>query len=81
MSHENLKGAQMAEGIPETMRAVVAYGPRDYRFERVPVPTIDAKEILVKVEGCGICAGTPRLLRVPPVSGVMISNLLISKHR
>ncbi|WP_016676298.1 alcohol dehydrogenase catalytic domain-containing protein, partial [Yersinia pestis] len=66
MSHENLKGAQMAEGIPETMRAVVAYGPRDYRFERVPVPTIDAKEILVKVEGCGICAGDTKAFEGAP---------------
>ncbi|GKX51367.1 MDR/zinc-dependent alcohol dehydrogenase-like family protein [Budvicia aquatica] len=57
MCNECSKDAQMAEGIPQKMRAVVAYGPGDYRFEIVPVPTIDAKEILVKVEGCGICAG------------------------
>ena len=54
MCNECSKDAQMAEGIPQKMRAVVAYGPGDYRFEIVPVTTIDAKEILVKVEGCGI---------------------------
>ena len=43
--------------IPKTMKAVVAYAPGDYRYEEVPVPEIDDKEILVKVEGCGICAG------------------------
>ncbi|WP_251976321.1 MDR/zinc-dependent alcohol dehydrogenase-like family protein [Salinicola avicenniae] len=43
--------------IPRTMKAVVAYAPGDYRYEEVPVPEIDDKEILVKVEGCGICAG------------------------
>lgn len=43
--------------IPKTMKAVVAYAPGDYRYEEVSVPEIDEKEILIKVEGCGICAG------------------------
>ncbi|HEJ9056990.1 TPA: alcohol dehydrogenase catalytic domain-containing protein [Serratia fonticola] len=47
----------MTEGIPETMKAVVAYAPKDYRLEIVAVPKIGPKEILVKVEACGICAG------------------------
>jgi erythritol/L-threitol dehydrogenase len=48
----------MAQGkLPETMRAVVAYAPGDYRLETVPVPRAGADEIIVKVEACGICAG------------------------
>ncbi|ARK32490.1 MDR/zinc-dependent alcohol dehydrogenase-like family protein [Halalkalibacter krulwichiae] len=43
--------------IPTEMKAVVAYSPGDYRLETVPVPTIEAGEMLVKVEACGICAG------------------------
>lgn len=43
--------------IPRTMQAIVAYAPGDYRLEEVPVPEIGEKEILVKVEACGICAG------------------------
>lgn len=43
--------------IPETMRAIVAYAPGDYRLEEVSVPEIGEKEILIKVEACGICAG------------------------
>lgn len=44
--------------IPEMMDAVVSYGPRDSRFERVSVPRAKkAGELLLKVEGCGICAG------------------------
>ena len=39
------------------MNAVVAYDRGDYRFERVPIPTIGDEEILLKVEACGICAG------------------------
>ncbi|MGY4691052.1 MDR/zinc-dependent alcohol dehydrogenase-like family protein [Salibacterium sp. K-3] len=43
---------------PETMKAVVAYGPRDYRFEEVSTPKLEnSEEIIVKVEACGICAG------------------------
>jgi erythritol/L-threitol dehydrogenase len=45
------------EKLPETMRAVVAYAPGDYRMETVPVPRAGADEIIIKVEACGICAG------------------------
>ncbi|WP_445989516.1 MDR/zinc-dependent alcohol dehydrogenase-like family protein [Chromobacterium haemolyticum] len=43
--------------IPAAMQAVVAYAPGDYRLETVAVPEPGPGEILVKVEGCGICAG------------------------
>ena len=39
------------------MHAVVCYGPRDYRYETVPVPEITEDELLVKIKACGICAG------------------------
>jgi L-iditol 2-dehydrogenase len=45
------------EGIPATMKALMCYGPHDYRYEEIPVPSITEDEILVKVEACGICAG------------------------
>ncbi|MGX7205742.1 MDR/zinc-dependent alcohol dehydrogenase-like family protein [Enterococcus pingfangensis] len=45
-------------GIPDKMKAVVAYEPGDYRLESVEVPRIrNSKEIILKVEACGICAG------------------------
>lgn len=37
------------------MRAVVYRGPKDLRVEEVPVPSIGAREILVKVAVCGVC--------------------------
>lgn len=44
--------------IPETMKAVVAYGPGDYRYEEAETPNLDNdQEIIIKVEACGICAG------------------------
>lgn len=44
--------------IPETMKAVVAYAPKDYRLETVKVPEVrNEQEIIIKVEACGICAG------------------------
>lgn len=43
---------------PDKMKAVVAYGPGDYRFEEVDTPKLENdKEVIVKVEACGICAG------------------------
>jgi L-iditol 2-dehydrogenase len=43
---------------PETMRALVVYGKNDYRFEKAyPSPECGEDDIIIKVEGCGICAG------------------------
>lgn len=46
------------EKIPETMKALVAYGKSDYRLEYdYPVPECGPEDILIRTEGCGICAG------------------------
>lgn len=49
--------------IPSTMKAVMCYGPLDYRYEEVPVPSVNEDEILVKIEACGICAGDVKSYR------------------
>jgi L-iditol 2-dehydrogenase len=41
--------------IPKTMCAVVYRGANDLRVETIPVPSIRANEMLVKVAVCGIC--------------------------
>jgi len=46
----------VGQSVPTTMRAVVCHGPRDYRLEEVPVPTVGPREVLVRVLGVGICA-------------------------
>ena len=50
----------MAEttGLPKTMKALVAYGLNDYRYEpSYPTPECGDNDIIIKTEGCGICAG------------------------
>ena len=42
--------------MDETMLAVVAHGPRDYRVENVPVPAVGPGELLIEVGAVGICA-------------------------
>jgi len=42
--------------LPNTMKAVRVYGVRDYRLEKVPVPTPGPGEVLVKVLASGVCA-------------------------
>ena len=37
------------------MRALVTYGAHDYRYEEVEIPRAGSGEIIIKVEGCGIC--------------------------
>lgn len=41
----------------QKMKAVVTYGPGDNRYEDYPIPELEAGEILIKMKGCGICAG------------------------
>ena len=44
--------------IPKTMKALVAYGKGDYRLETsYPTPQCGPEDIILKTEGCGICAG------------------------
>ncbi len=44
--------------IPKTMKALVAYGNGDYRYElEYPTPMCGPDDIIIKTEGCGICAG------------------------
>lgn len=44
--------------LPETMTALMAYTPGDYRLETdVPVPRAGEGDIIIKVEACGVCAG------------------------
>lgn len=44
--------------LPKTMRALVAYGKHDYRYEEeYPVPDCGPDEMIIKSEGSGICAG------------------------
>jgi L-iditol 2-dehydrogenase len=52
----NSKTAEISVGkIPETMRAAVYRGVNDVRVETVPVPAIEAGEVLIRVHSCGIC--------------------------
>ncbi len=41
--------------IPATMRAAVYRGVNDVRVETVPVPGVEAGEVLIRVHSCGIC--------------------------
>jgi len=42
--------------IPDKMKAVVSYGPEEYRLEEVKTPQAEAGEIVIKVHACGVCA-------------------------
>ena len=44
--------------VQKTMKALVAYSKTDYRYEEdFPVPECGPDDILIKTEGCGVCAG------------------------
>lgn len=43
------------QSIPKTMKAVMYYNNADVRLVEMPVPEIGPREILVKMEACGLC--------------------------
>ncbi len=44
--------------VPKTMKALVAYSKDSYVFEPAyPTPECGPDDIILKVEGCGVCAG------------------------
>jgi len=52
-----LKGGDKVN-IPKTMKALVAYSKDDYRLElEYPTPECGPDDIIIKTEGCGVCAG------------------------
>jgi erythritol/L-threitol dehydrogenase len=40
----------------ESMTAVVCYAPRDYRVEKIARPRAGAREMVIRIGACGICA-------------------------
>ncbi len=52
--------------IPEKMKALVAYAPGDYRLETVDTPRAAGDDLIVKVEGCGVCAGDVKAFHGAP---------------
>ena len=45
----------MAESIPTTMRAAVIAAPRRCELVTAPVPAPGPDQVLIRVEGCGVC--------------------------
>ncbi len=44
--------------VPKTMKALVAYSKDEYKLELAyPTPECGQDDIIIKTEGCGICAG------------------------
>ena len=53
--------------LPRTMKALVAYGPSDYRREEAwPVPECGPRDIIIRTEGCGICTSDLKCLHGAP---------------
>ncbi len=71
--------------LPKKMKALVIYGPGDYRLEEVDVPRAGEQEIVIEVNACGVCvsdirvsqgapsfwggSGNPPYVKVPVIAG------------
>ena len=64
--------------MAKTMNALVAYAPKDYRYEEFPYPDLNTGDIILKVKGCGICAGDIKEFNgLPDIWGDENNNMLI----
>ncbi len=53
-----MKSGVIGAELPKTMKAVVAYGQGEYKLElNYPTPECGPDDIIIKTEGCGVCAG------------------------
>lgn len=53
--------------IPERMKAVIAYAPGDYRYKEVETPRAGEDDIIIKVEGCGVCGSDLKCYTGAPI--------------
>ena len=37
------------------MKAIVYDAPRQFQYRDVPIPTIEADEVLLRIDACGLC--------------------------
>ena len=70
--------------IPETMKAAVMRGVKQFEIERVPVPEIGPDDILIKVMACGICGsdllayyGQHPRIKYPRIPGHEFSGIVV----
>lgn len=57
------EGKNMRGILPATMKALVAYGPNNYRLETDwPAPICGSRDIVIRTEGCGICSSDLKCL-------------------
>ena len=54
--------------LPRMMGAVRWHGPRDVRYEQVPVPIPTSSEVLIRVERTGLCGSDLEEFREGPVA-------------
>jgi len=60
------------------MKALVAYAPYDYRYEDFPYPVPGPGDIIIKIKGCGICAGDIKELNgLPDTWGTGNDDMII----
>lgn len=53
--------------MANTMKAALWYGPKDIRIEDVEIPKIEAGQVKIKVEWCGICGSDLHEFMVGPI--------------
>ena len=57
----------MSNDLPKSMPAVICHAPEDYRLEEHAVPSVDAGEVIIRVDSVGICASDLKCYQGAPL--------------
>jgi L-iditol 2-dehydrogenase len=64
------------DGLPDSMRAAVFRGAEKVAIERIPVPPVGSRELLVKILANTICGTDTRIVTGSKTKGVRIPSVL-----
>src|SRR4051812_12206897 len=63
-----------------TMQASVLHGVGDVRLEQMPVPTLDADQVLVRVGAVGVCGSDVHYFREGRIGSFVVDQPLVLGH-
>jgi L-iditol 2-dehydrogenase len=70
----------MTTTIGTTMRASVLHGVGDVRLEQVPVPQLDADQVLVRIEAVGVCGSDVHYFHEGRIGSFVVEQPMILGH-
>lgn len=70
----------MTDNIPSTMLASVLVAPRRIELNRVPLPAVGKKQVLVRVEAVGVCGSDTHFYENGRIGDIVVDGPIVLGH-